>query len=90
MSTISTHTPLTRRDMLPSWLVLVLLNFYSHASYEARRRSIVTPETRREISTHTPLTRRDIRRTEKGGPAGRFLLTRLLRGATTHREDRKV
>ena len=34
---ISTHTPLTRRDSEAPMLASAPVNFYSHASYEARR-----------------------------------------------------
>ena len=57
--TISTHTPLTRRDSRYKSSMIGVSNFYSHASYEARRKNVL-----------------QITRISK------FLLTRLLRGAT--------
>ena len=43
------------------------MNFYSHASCEARLGEMFVPVTRNEISTHTPLARRD----ESGRPTTR-------------------
>ena len=101
---ISTHTPLARRDGVIWRTSEAILNFYSHASCEARpslekeitdsenfyshascearpllrlhRNFILT------ISTHTPLARRDNAGGISHSESSKFLLTRLLRGAT--------
>ena len=57
------------------------LCFYSHASCEARP-SFYFVGKHRPVSTHTPLARRDDHRKRHPGREKKFLLTRLLRGAT--------
>ena len=59
LTAISTHTPLTGRDILSRTHINALSNFYSHAPYGT------WPDqesdcSRSQISTHTPLTGRDI------------------------------
>ena len=58
------------------------LCFYSHASCEARP-SFYFVGKHRPVSTHTPLARRDDHRKRHPGREKKFLLTRLLRGATS-------
>ena len=81
-SVISTHTPLARRDPLSDRGAVHYSNFYSHASCEARPYAEIWNEWFRDISTHTPLARRDRRTYGNDQGCARFLLTRLLRGAT--------
>ena len=103
-SQISTHTPLARRDQTGCGTDCRKMDFYSHASCEARRTQLQDHQSAHRISTHTPLARRDTEENMKGkrwnnfyshascearpGSTtatswhGRFLLTRLLRGAT--------
>ena len=57
---ISTHTPLARRDNFSNGLANCTTDFYSHASCEARQKIIEPPAGEDYISTHTPLARRDI------------------------------
>ena len=59
VNTISTHTPLARRDPHRKQISISLWNFYSHASCEARHRGYLRLEKSADISTHTPLARRD-------------------------------
>ncbi len=101
---ISTHTPLARRDITDDVYTHAYIDFYSHASCEARRSTSRNPFHLVSISTHTPLARRDFYQSgavtlmqdfyshascEARLPLGKramnmekFLLTRLLRGAT--------
>ena len=58
--TISTHTPLARRDLNREIYAQGTENFYSHASCEARLYCICNTIYIRSISTHTPLARRDL------------------------------
>ena len=75
---ISTHTPLTRRDDAKIQIAREQIDFYSHASYEARLEDLVISHLE-NISTHTPLTRRDGSRAEReeiGGISTHTPLTR--------------
>ncbi len=56
---ISTHTPLARRDGVIWRTSEAILNFYSHASCEARLLMTSRSTIAFYISTHTPLARRD-------------------------------
>ena len=58
-------------------------DFYSHASCEARRKLISGTVAAISISTHTPLARRDTQENCWAMWILSFLLTRLLRGATS-------
>ena len=57
---ISTHAPLARRDNCFFKQVSVFVNFYSHASCEARLSVKYRSHQQSAISTHTPLARRDV------------------------------
>ncbi len=59
MSTISTHTPHARRDLLTALRGMTYLYFNSHASCEAWPNSISFRTMDGNISTHTPHARRD-------------------------------
>ena len=78
---ISTHTPLARRDG-GSCKRSILNCISTHTPLARRDFSVSSSDSADEISTHTPLARRDL----TGGSEFtifRFLLTRLLRGATS-------
>ena len=57
-------------------------NFYSRASCEARRGELYYNSDMIEISTHAPHARRDLSNSVIPSLSPRFLLTRLMRGAT--------
>ena len=56
---ISTHTPHTRHDSKAGFTHWLILNFYSHASYEAWLYNGMYLTPFYTISTHTPHTRHD-------------------------------
>ena len=78
---ISTHTPLTRRDAASRFPDTLKIDFYSHASYEARPAAGPTISAAGNFYSHASY---EARRHGANGSrrTGRFLLTRLLRGAT--------
>ena len=80
-SRISTHAPHTRRDDFKAHDSLEDANFYSRASYEARL-GIRPCLGIAAISTHAPHTRRDSCVASWWAGSCKFLLTRLIRGAT--------
>ena len=52
ISQISTHTPLARRDRMCSKLRSVILNFYSHASCEARPNDVLVADCNQDFYSH--------------------------------------
>ena len=85
---ISTHAPLARRDCRHIRIHLHSLYFYSRASCEARHTALISMIIAgNAISTHAPLARRDIGFALKCVLFQKFLLTRLLRGATYPHES---
>ena len=52
------------------------------ASYEARQETCTKFQPTKKISTHAPHTRRDEKRARNSNQQRKFLLTRLIRGAT--------
>ena len=78
---ISTHAPHTRRDLIPFYVDEVLPDFYSRASYEARR--VCCPLCYEEVTfLLTRLIRGATSLLLTVGCSVLFLLTRLIRGAT--------
>ena len=80
--TISTHTPLARRDSLAALPFAVSLNFYSHASCEARRDPFGYADRSEDFYSHASCEARPSESPDSAAAAP-FLLTRLLRGATS-------
>ena len=78
---ISTHTPLARRDSEIIFNQHKLRNFYSHASCEARRGTPSVPGSGMNFYSHASCEARRLFYIVSPCSA-KFLLTRLLRGAT--------
>ena len=78
---ISTHTPLARRDFLEAFLCCLTVHFYSHASCEARPKSVNFPSSVINFYSHASCEAR-LQKNAKLQTERKFLLTRLLRGAT--------
>ena len=81
-SKISTHAPHARRDDNEGRWKYIEEDFYSRASCEARLNLKFCEEILCNISTHAPHARRDFIRNAYIINSVRFLLTRLMRGAT--------
>ena len=81
-SGISTHTPLARRDLFLASNMSITMYFYSHASCEARPLGTITPTLAPDFYSHASCeARRRLNQLCKNDL--KFLLTRLLRGATS-------
>ena len=83
ISVISTHTPLAGRNLLFCSFQHLTVHFNSHAPCGARQFEISNLYRAPKISTHTPLAGRDTLSEALRQTAGKFQLTRPLRGATS-------
>ena len=86
---ISTHTPLARRDDLEESADDKEIDFYSHASCEARPIVILLTVAVMDFYSHASCEARLLWENE-WHDAREFLLTRLLRGATYIRQNERV
>ena len=80
---ISTHAPHARRGYLVHYYLQVFFYFYSRASCEARRFTVLYNLINIDISTHAPHARRGLLGVKLHLLTGKFLLTRLMRGAAS-------
>ena len=81
MKQVSTHTPLTGRDLFVC-LPRFNTNISTHTPLAGRDAQLTVGETTPSISTHTPLAGRDSARSKAVTFQALFLLTRPSRGAT--------
>ena len=82
MISVSTHTPLARRDLRRRASFSHSVRVSTHTPLARRDFAFLAFWRTHYVSTHTPLARRDYGRTPMSVIITKFQLTRLLRGVT--------